>query len=66
MSASQILIFAKSLPDQLRSAGLKKYEAAEALEMTRQNLFLKLNNPSSFKVEELIKLEAFIKKRKKN
>lgn len=66
MSASQILKFAKNLPDQLKAAKLKKYQAAQALNMSRQNLFYKFNNPSSFKIEELLILDAFIKNSEKS
>jgi formyltetrahydrofolate synthetase len=66
MSANQILKFAQSIPAQLKAARIKKYQAAEALNMTRQNLFYKINNPSSFKVEELVKLDVFIKNSEKS
>jgi hypothetical protein len=66
MSASQILKFAESLPQKFKAARIKKYQAAEALNMSRQNLFQKLNNPNSFKVEELVKLERFIRNREES
>jgi hypothetical protein len=62
MSASQIQKFAESLPQKLKAARIKRYQAAEVLEMTRQNLFHKLSNPNSFKVSELVKLERLLKK----
>lgn len=66
MSASQILKFAESIPAKLKAARIKKYQAAEALDMTRQNLFKKLQNPNSLRVDELLKLERIIRNREES
>ena len=53
--------FAESLPEILKSAKIKKNEAAAALHFSRQALYKKIDNPSQWKIGELIILTDLIR-----
>jgi len=64
INAEQLRTFAQSIPGLLSTHKIRKTEAATALHYSRQAFYKKVNNPSSWKVGELIILSELISSKK--
>ena len=61
LDSKSIQAFAEELPKLLKSQKIKRAEAAAALQFSRQALYKKIDNPSQWKLGELMILTDLIR-----